>query len=208
MSAYAATKHGVTAFTKGLRYDAQKLEGLKIRVTVRPPSSLSCYMVQDLFLSRSCLVRAPVLKSPPSPCSQSISPGAVHTEMTQVYAENLADPDDILKPEDVSNAVLYVLSCPPAVEVSPHSDACTSYFINGCPIKENSSCGISCRAVLHFISLSFPDNGAHHKTDRRGGLTAIYRFSITVNNYKCFQFLFQLGQSVQICFPQILYFLQ
>ncbi|KAJ1527932.1 hypothetical protein ONE63_007866 [Megalurothrips usitatus] len=82
VTAYGATKHGITALSQGLRYDAQMMEGFKIRVT-------------------------------------SISPGSVSTEMTPPQTlEYMKDPDDILKATDVAEAILYVLSCPPAVEIS------------------------------------------------------------------------------------------
>lgn len=82
MSAYAATKHAVTALCRGLRFDAHQMTGHKIRVT-------------------------------------SISPGNVSTEMTpKGVVESLQDPEGILKPADVANAVLYALSCPQCVEIS------------------------------------------------------------------------------------------
>ena len=88
--AYSATKHAITALCKGLRFDTQK-EGLRTRIT-------------------------------------SISPGGVNTEMVQSFssglnAEDLAksmpmSEDALLKVSDVSNAVLYVLSCPAGVEIT------------------------------------------------------------------------------------------
>lgn len=35
VTAYSATKHGITALCKGLRFDVQKIPDFKIRITVR-----------------------------------------------------------------------------------------------------------------------------------------------------------------------------
>lgn len=47
----------------------------------------------------------------------SLSPGTVRTEMTSKWVEQLPK-DRVLDPKDVSNAALYVLSCPTTVEIS------------------------------------------------------------------------------------------
>ncbi|XP_034253734.1 farnesol dehydrogenase-like [Thrips palmi] len=49
----------------------------------------------------------------------SLSPGAVDTDMLpRQYVKSFADPERILKPSNVSNAVLYALACPPSVEIT------------------------------------------------------------------------------------------
>ncbi|KAE8740496.1 hypothetical protein FOCC_FOCC014001 [Frankliniella occidentalis] len=49
----------------------------------------------------------------------SLSPGAVQTEMMpDEYVKSLPEADMVLKAKDVSNAALYVLGSPPAVEIT------------------------------------------------------------------------------------------
>jgi NADP+-dependent farnesol dehydrogenase len=96
---YPASKHCVTALTETLRHELRHL-GLKVKITVKNVAPFG-----------GCLW---LLKF------QSVSPGRCATEFG-----NVTDPKILeqmknvprLKPENVANAVLYVLSTPPDVQV-------------------------------------------------------------------------------------------
>lgn len=48
---YAASKHAITAFCKGLRYDVQAMEGFKIRVTSISPGAVATEMLPGEYVN-------------------------------------------------------------------------------------------------------------------------------------------------------------
>lgn len=107
---YHSSKHAVTALVEVLRQEFQQ-QAAQIKVTVCASVSFS------LLAPYYCVMLA----------FQSISPGAVQTEIIPPQlAESLQD--CMLKSEDISAAVMYVLGTPPNVQVSRYSES-TEYLV-------------------------------------------------------------------------------
>lgn len=99
---YAGSKHAVTAITEVLRQELNYLQNSKIKVSV----SRKCFRIMTIFI---ILIW------------KSVSPGIVKTDITEVAGfpshDTIYDGLPHLLPEDVSQAVLYILSTPPKVQV-------------------------------------------------------------------------------------------
>ncbi|KAJ1519801.1 hypothetical protein ONE63_005054 [Megalurothrips usitatus] len=52
VTAYTSSKYGITAFSKGLRYDLQKIPGFKIRVTSLSPGAVATEMLPEEFVKK------------------------------------------------------------------------------------------------------------------------------------------------------------
>lgn len=108
---YGASKHAVTALTEGLRRELVNSNS-KIRVTVSVKLSL-CY--KKHFNVFGCHNRCYF--------TQSLSPGLVHTEIMEAghmrtfTSRDIFNGNPCLHPQDIADAVLYILGTPPHVQV-------------------------------------------------------------------------------------------
>jgi len=114
---YPSSKHAMTATCEALRHDA-KNAGRKMRVTV---GCNIAYMIDLSFHSDPCFAVPRRVKISLVirlfSLFQSISPGAVRTEMNAgEFAPDMAM--NMLTPEEVAKTVTFVLSMPKSAEVS------------------------------------------------------------------------------------------
>ncbi|ALC48894.1 CG3301 [Drosophila busckii] len=103
LNMYPPSKHAVTALTEVLRQEFNS-KGTKTKITVSPmPSPLNCQLCLKSIDRLSLL--------------QSISPGAVDTEIFSDAAKQQIADMPMLRSEDIADAITYCIQTPPNVQI-------------------------------------------------------------------------------------------
>ncbi|KAI1231736.1 hypothetical protein IHE44_0007368 [Lamprotornis superbus] len=123
---YSATKYAVTALTEGLRQELREARThIRATVSAQGPAGASCHGPQLFPMGKKCKNSAQHAGNGQEMLwEMCISPGLVETGFAFKLHDN--DPERAaatyesircLKAEDMANAVIYVLSAPPHVQV-------------------------------------------------------------------------------------------